>query len=99
MSTPKFTTGRGNDMAELRQDVKRLAEQMGIGAGARLMLGETVAVTETTIAHGLRDSEGAPTAVFIMPLANASVWQTRAPDETFLYLQASGAVTVNILVV
>jgi len=96
MSLPRFTVGHGDNVEGLRQDVRDFAAQLGVGAGATFIRGAAIATTETLIRHGLTD---APSGVFAIGQADARVWETRAPDSSYVYLAASAAVTCNLLVV
>lgn len=55
-----------------------------------------IAAAETKVAHGLgRVPRG---RIILSQSADARVWDTRAADAMFLYMRASSAVTVKLLV-
>lgn len=58
-----------------------------------LQLTGTVGTSATTWPHGL---DYTPTIEAIVPLGDARVWQSSAPDATNIYLQASSSVVCNV---
>lgn len=64
-------------------DVRRLADK-------------AIGVAETRIVHGL--GRVARSWMVARPRADARVWESKAPDSSALYVIASAAVTVDILV-
>jgi hypothetical protein len=61
----------------------------------RLLGNQTVGTTQTVIPHGLGS---APNTVTVLPLGNAQVWQTAAPDATNIYLAASASIACRVSV-
>lgn len=56
----------------------------------------TVGTSETAIAHGL---PRVPVGIAALPLADVRVRVTKAPDERYIYLAASGACTCYVMVI
>lgn len=71
-------------------------ESLGELAGGRYLGQFAVGTTETRIPHGLGSAPFMPLAV---PMADARVWAPRVPDATYLFLQASAAVTCLVVAV
>jgi hypothetical protein len=59
-----------------------------------------VGTSQTTIPHGLSKAAtaGGVSIWAIIPKSNATVWQSAAPDATNIYLRASSAATVDVIV-
>ena len=55
-----------------------------------------IKTVETPIAHGLKSS---PKGCNVLPYADARVWRTRAPDNRFVYLAASAAITADVEII
>ena len=53
----------------------------------------TIGTTSTPVAHGLSD---VPTAIRVLPRADARVWRSADPDKTHIFLAASTSVDVDI---
>ena len=77
--------------ADLWRATLDLVWQLRNGAKTFRITGDQAVGTATTaIRHGLT---GAPGGVSFEPRADCRWWAPRAPDATFVYLQASAAVT------
>ena len=74
---------------ELWRAVLRLLPQLT----RRVRRNVAIGTAETPVAHGMRF---APQMVMAMPMANVSVWETKAPDTKLVYLQAASAVTCSL---
>lgn len=81
---------------DLQWYVQDLVQALGAGAQGKLILGVSVGTSETPIAHG---HETTPQAVFVLPQSSSVVFRSRAPDAQRVYLQASVATTVDLLVI
>jgi hypothetical protein len=93
---PRFRITQNAQTRTVQEDVRAFAEQVGEIAKGALLKNVAIAAAATTIAHG---QSGTPAGWLVGSLsADARVWQTAAPDEKFLYLQASAAVTCNLWV-
>jgi len=82
----------GNDVPVIEW-FKRLGNALGLIAVGTELAGVTINAAETQVAHGLRSR---PRTCRVLPYADARVWRTRAPDDTFVYLQASTQVQADV---
>jgi hypothetical protein len=81
---------------DLRVEVRNVVDQLN-GAGLFTVLnGVVVATTETRVAHGLL---APPRGVFVTPYAGVQVSRSKPPDHKYVYLIATSAVVVDLLVV
>lgn len=92
--TLPFLPGASPDVVQ-RRAVEAFAS-LGELAGGRFLGEFDVGTTETRVPHGLGAAPFMPIAV---PMADARVWVPRAPDSTYLYLQASAAVACLVSVI
>jgi len=90
-----FPNQPGQPVGRQQDHTKRLADQLGDGATATLVLGVTLASGTNKIRHGQAQ---APRSVSMTARANVAVWQSSQPDGDFLYLDAAGAVTIDLQV-
>ena len=56
--------------------------------------GQSITTDETKISHGLGST---PHRYFVTPKSNGVWWETRQQDANFIYLQASAAMTADII--
>lgn len=88
--------GTVTTVPELWRAVLDLIYQLGPGSKSFPITGDqSVGTAETAIRHGHR---GAPSGVSFVPRADCRWWSPRAPDATYVYLQASAAVTGEVRV-
>lgn len=92
----RFPDKPAGSVSELQSAVAQLVDQFGAVAEARLILNQDIGTASTAIAHGVR---GVPRAVFVMGQADARIWRSAAPDTLLIYLQASAAVTADVMVI
>jgi hypothetical protein len=98
----EFPSRPATTLAELQEAVTKLVHQLGDGAKARVMRtlanGEpiTVGTTVTAIRHNA--TKGIPQAASFIPSADCRWWQPQPPDREFVYLQASAAVSGDLVV-
>lgn len=78
------------------QELIALTQQLGPAADAVLLTNKAVGTSSTPIGHG---QKGPPAAVFWAQRGNATVWRSADPDSANVYLQASTATTVDLLIV
>lgn len=82
------TTGRGRGYLDAS------GQDFG-GSGLKKLAAQSIADTQTTIAHGLA---GTPSVVTITPLGNHLVWESQAADATNVYLTGASATTADVYV-
>jgi hypothetical protein len=90
---PSYNPSATDQKAELIRLVNRLREL----CEGRDLGPQTIGTTETMLPHSLG---GVPKDVFVgTPDANAVVWQSRAADDTYVYLTASAGCTAHVWVI
>lgn len=88
------TVEQGRFNLEVAEQLYSLAGGLG---GAVFLSDKTIGTSTTRIPHG---QKGVPRAWFPVSLeGDARVWQTSAPDTTYLYLRASASVTCIVVVI
>lgn len=90
-----FSNRRVTSVAELAREVIKLVQQLGTGAEGRLLLDQSVAVTETAIAHGLN---GPPRYWTVTPQAASSITRSKASDALNIYAIATVACTADFMI-
>jgi hypothetical protein len=90
---PIFNPPPPGDVAGLIRELTRLVLRLGEGCEGKVIDRVAIATTTTRVPHGLRV---VPRWRVFNQEADARIWQSQAPDTTYLYLQASAAVTAGI---
>lgn len=93
-----FVPQLGTDpkLTETQNRVRTFVAQLGEIANGKLVEGKAIGTGETEIGHGLgRRPVG---WLVIRNNANAAIYDSKAPDDTFLYLRAGVAATVSLWV-
>lgn len=96
MPAPSFPDRPTSTLPELQRAVAEFAMNVTRVAGATVITGISVGTSDTKVAHGLG---AVPAGVFVMPKADARVWQPAAATSSQVTLRASAAVTCDLLVV
>jgi hypothetical protein len=81
--------------ATLGSDGILTAAQRPAAAGLTKLSGQTIQITQTTIAHGLG---GTPSVVIISPRGVSFVYESQVADGTNVYMTAAGITTADIYV-
>ena len=93
----RFPSSVGGDTTDLlRRDVVNALQTVTSVGQATLLIGQAIGTTSTPIRHGLSSK---PRAVFAIPTTNVTVYKIAAPDATYVYLAASVAASVDIMVI
>ncbi len=91
-----FNLARGSALADVQEEIRHTVDSLGIDVRTKLLTGKTVNAAETPIPHGLGVVPNGWQAY--SPQADARIWQTKAPDATYLYLRASAIVVTGLRV-
>jgi hypothetical protein len=76
--------------AELRSDMHHLLFPQ---LERKVLPSQSIGTAVTSIAHGLK---GAPRTVNVTPYSDCRWWMPSPPDDRFIYLQASAAVSATL---
>lgn len=90
-----FPDRPGTSVVALQRDVKEIVSQLGDGATALLYTSITLASGTNNIRHNLG---AAPRSVSVTPYSSVTWYMPTQPDDTFVYVNASGAATVDLQV-
>jgi copper homeostasis protein CutC len=82
-------------IATLGSDGILTSAQRPAAAGLTKLSGQTIQVTQTTIAHGLGST---PSVVIISPRGVSFVYESQEADATNVYMTAAGITTADIYV-
>jgi hypothetical protein len=93
---PSFVNVDGADLARVQEEVQRTVEQLGDVCRSTLLSNVAIGTTSTAVAHGLRRTPGS--YIVCRLRGDARVYEAAAPDSQAIYLQASAAVTVDVVV-
>lgn len=96
MSRLEIPSVTPQDVATLHRWLLEAFRRSGDSFGGQIVLRAAVGTTETKISHGLTER---PLAVFWSNDGVVRVGRTRAEDDRFIYLRASTATIVDILVI
>jgi hypothetical protein len=91
----KFADDAARGVIHLHQEVVGLVDQLNDGATAILVEGVDFASGANVIAHNL---PGAPRAAAIVPYGNVTWYATAKPDDRFVYITTSGAVSADLMI-
>lgn len=96
MPKPSFRVTNTESLRVVQEDVREFAEKLSSHTGARFLKSLALTTTQQSFAHKLG---GTPDGVIIcVPNAQVTIWQSQAADDRFIYLTASAACTVTVMV-
>lgn len=88
---PKKLTGSLVDLWQAIIDVMPLLARRPV-----VRKDQTIAATETAIAHGLG---AVPQSASVLTQTNVACWRSRAPDSKYVYLIAASSVVADVVII